>query len=398
MLKKLIVLLLVIFSLLGEVYCGEKHAVIITGDYRYRKGEYSKDRYEYKWWNDTVMFWYMLVKEQGYLPENVYVLFAGGEDYTTVMDQVYLDYIPEQYRMDIWEQYDEYGFDYNSDNGHIKHLSYSSASYNNITDIFDSLAIVMSDDDMLFVATIGHGGYVGMPEADPNMDGEMLIWDDNYGTPPVMTDYKFASLIEQVPANKKVFWLSQCFSGTFVDNLEQMNDGSSKIIHTSCQYDEVSKQSDNKAWTGQYIQTGEGIELEHLFNNYQDEYVIHDEFQFHMYTSTTGQRPFGNYDVRPELVGYSKYYQRPSDVADYEWFPISEGDLNSDGIFSAYESSVWMDNYESIDNYIEKEPNYLEWGKFELSDYWYPGQESVYSDLEGVGNSTSLMYPTLILN
>ena len=372
MLKKLTLIILFLTSVFGVAICAEKHAVIITGDYRYKDTGYDSKSFSFKWWNDTVLLWYLLVEQQGFSPDKVYVLFAGGKDYPLTQVVGVQELIPDQYWMD--RSFAEYGYNYYNNEKPFKQLAYSSATEGNIVDIFDSLSTVMSYDDMLFVATVTHGGYDGDVE---DKSGKMLIWGDLY-TYPVMTDFDFTEAVKKVPANKKVFWLAQCYAGNFVDNLENMKDGSCKIINAACQYNEVSRPADDQAWASQGISWGAGIEFEHLFELYPEEWVSHDEFTFHMYTSTAGNRPFAFNDVRTEVASHNKYYQRPSDTAAYEWFPLSEADLNSDGIISASESFAWLDQYESID--------------------WTDGQKSVFSDLEDVSGSTSLLYPTIIYN
>jgi hypothetical protein len=86
----LIGLILINSMLLGA----EKYAVLITGDY----ADSARVNYNGSWaiangldrdrrpmqefWNDTFLIWEMLVFEKGYSDINVFVLFAGGMDYT----------------------------------------------------------------------------------------------------------------------------------------------------------------------------------------------------------------------------------------------------------------------------------------------------------------------------
>jgi hypothetical protein len=174
MLKKLLLIVLM-FVIVSKVISAEKYAVNITGDDRYVKADgvfdAEKDRDFPRWWNDTLIMWHLLVKNQGFSVDKVYVLYASGKDYPLTVLQPEL--IPEQYWM---TNYPEYGFRYVEDED-FKQLTYSSASLENIEDIFDSLSTVITKDDFLFVTTISHGDYIG---DGSNTDGSMLIYGEEH--------------------------------------------------------------------------------------------------------------------------------------------------------------------------------------------------------------------------
>ncbi|MBN2789107.1 MAG: T9SS type A sorting domain-containing protein [Candidatus Delongbacteria bacterium] len=315
--------------------------------------------------------WHLLVKDQGFSPDKVYFLYANGKDYPLKAGQPYM--IPDQYWMDY---YQEYGFNYEEQSEDFKQLAYSSASIENIEDIFDSLSTVMTQDDFLLVSTISHGGYEF--EEDQPEEGVMLIYEEPFYEfyRPTISDNDLADIIELVPANKKVFWLGQCHSENFIDDFELMSDGSNKIMNSACKMTEESTLADDKAWTEQSYSFGTGIEFEHLFEAYPDECVYHDEFTVHLYTSTAGNRPFALDEVRRNIGDHPYEYQRPSASADFEWFNImEETDINYDGVVTIEESSIWLDNHNSIIT-----------------------QKSVFSDQDNIGSTTSLLYPTLIFN
>jgi tetratricopeptide (TPR) repeat protein len=323
--------------------------------------------------HDTVLMWDLLVRKQGFDPDKVYFLYSGGMDYPLRTGGANT---PDQYWMD-YEEYSEYGYSYELED--FKQLVYSSASRENIESLFDSLSTnnVMTEDDFLFVSTLSHGGYEG---ANTN-EGLMLIWDDDPASYPTISDNDFADIIREVPANKKVFWLGQCHSGNFVDDLESMIDGSHKIVNAACLETESTRPCDDKAWPEQSVMQGRGTEMEHLFDDDPlFSWVTHDEFPFHMYTSTSGVRPFAFDDVRPEIAEHPYEYQKPSATADYEWFNImEETDKNNDGVISVVESEEWYSEYNTrIDEGFS--------------------QTSVPSDLDNVGDYTSLLYPTLIFD
>ena len=85
-------MVLLAFSMSYFAQAQEKYAVLITGDYAATsysvpladqwndgqgKGDYGFDEF----WNDTFLLWEMLQKK-GYSQDNIFVLFAGGNDFT----------------------------------------------------------------------------------------------------------------------------------------------------------------------------------------------------------------------------------------------------------------------------------------------------------------------------
>jgi len=87
--KKLRILtttLIIVLFTLNPVLSQEKYAVIITGDYAATNGSWAMANGEGRtameeFWNDTYLMWEML-HDMGYSYDNIYVLFADGEDYT----------------------------------------------------------------------------------------------------------------------------------------------------------------------------------------------------------------------------------------------------------------------------------------------------------------------------
>ena len=201
--------------IVGIGHAQEKYAVLITGDYaavgipvELQWGQGAVDDPKKEFWYDTYLMWEMLVKPveeggKGYSNENIFVLFAGGQDYS-------FD--------DMWERYD----------GHLWHpeiigegeqITDYSATISNVESVFNGLATGTGDfpqvteDDFLFTWVFDHGGpNPGQP--DPAF---ICLLDGN------MYDYEFAALTDQIQANKKVYWMQQCRSGGFFDDLEFQN-------------------------------------------------------------------------------------------------------------------------------------------------------------------------------
>ena len=221
------VMILIGFILISSMLFGaEKYAVLITGDY----ADSSRANYNGSWainnnldrdrramqefWNDTMLMWEMLVFEKGYSNDNVFILFAGGLDYPHDPDAncpAWWDdrYDPRVMHPDIIDPLD----------GHITDYS---ATIANVTNVFTGLANgsggfpQLQEDDFLFCWTFDHGG--------GGEDAYLRLIDG------VISDTNFAALTDQINCQKKVFWMQQCHSGGFIDNLQ----GEDTIINTSC--------------------------------------------------------------------------------------------------------------------------------------------------------------------
>ncbi|MCK5840324.1 MAG: hypothetical protein KAG99_10775 [Bacteroidales bacterium] len=335
--SKFFVLLMALTFILGVSNAQEKYAVLITGDYaisdipleeQWNQGQ-GKDENGYfpEFWYDTYLMWEMLVKDPeqggfGYTDENVFVLFANGEDF---------------YFENMWERY-------NADISYPVYYPITdySATYSNVEAVFTGLATgtggfpQITEDDFLFVWTFDHGGPLEL------VPGPVYIqlMDET------MWDYKFAELTDQIPAHKKVFWMQQCRSGGFCDDLEAPN----TVFHSSCQPLESSFVADNLDINGNTVE-----ECEHV--NWED--YRHGEFNFHTYSATVGESP--------------------KHVNNYNGQPYTEADENNDNYISVLESYDWEESHESIDYGGQ-----------------HPGEVPLYSDIGDIGEYTSLEYPTLL--
>ena len=164
-----------------------------------------------------------------------------------------------------------------------------------------------------------------------------------------MYDTEFASLVNPVNANKKVYWMQQCASGGFWQELWGMNN----IFHSSCLYYESAFPCDNKNIAGETV-----IENEEISGlTYR-----HGEFNFHNYSCMVGESP--------------------AFVDNYDGQPYTEADLNGDGFISILESYDWESSHESIDYF----------------DPWsgVQGETPLYIDENDLGKYTTLEYPTLL--
>ncbi len=301
----------------------EKYAVLITGDYagdaysvpisdQWNDGQGKGLRGFDEFWNDTFLMWEMLTKPideggKGYSEENVYVLFAGGQDYYKSQPGVDGRYRP--------------------DDGSTVVTDYS-ASMGNLSLVFNGLASgtgglpQLNQDDFLFVWTFDHGGGSGG-------NSTLCLIDGN------ITDDAFAALVNPIQANKKVFWMQQCRSGGFVDELE----GNTTFFHSACQANQNAYRANDTP----------DIENE-IRNNVT---YHHGEYNFHMYSVTNGESP-------------------EEGTTSYNGIPYSSADLNSDNCISVSESWLW-------ESARENSP-----------------ETPLYSDLGSIGSTTSLRFPTLM--
>ncbi|MDA3885907.1 MAG: T9SS type A sorting domain-containing protein [Candidatus Delongbacteria bacterium] len=353
MLKKLIGILLIAVSV--SLFSTEKYAVLITGDYAApnypvdaakpddyvlnEDGEYVRSQNPHpSFWNDTYLMWEMLI-QKGYKDENIFVLFAGGTDYWDEPDvQLAKRYTPQN----IYPQDPEFT------------ITDASATYAEVERVAGELQGKLTKDDFLFVWTWDHGATQWNPVTQ-EMEGTIRLIDpdDPLGY-VVMSDVYFASIFEPIEANKKVYWMGQCESGYFKDNLEGEDTyfNSSAGLTPSTYADDFYPDFDNP---------GEYILEEYSENDVIDNISYrHGEFNFHMYSATSGLKPDGSDNYHGET---------------YE-----SADINSDLLVSIDETRIWgADHHSSF-----------------IAPDWQTDWAPIYSDLGNIGFHTSLEYPTLL--
>ncbi len=317
---KLVTFIVAVMFIMGSLTAQEKYAVLITGDYAAASRSYttlwnngvgiSGNGYSYgfdEFWNDTYLMWEMLIN-RGYSNENIIVLFADGEDF--YKDHSWVD---ERYRPNDGKIVTDY-----------------DATIGNVQMVFNGLANgthgmpQVTSNDFLFVWTFDHGTGSGG-------DSYLCLLDGN------MSDYDFAALTDNINANKKVFWMQQCRSGGFVDNLENNN----SVVLTACQPNEAAYRANNTPV---------------IENEVRNTITYHHgEFNFHVYSSTVGETPNGD--------------------NSYNGFNYSTADVNGDEIISIYESKKWLFYHDNI-----------------------PYETPMYSDLGGIATTTTFRYPTVLNN
>lgn len=203
--RKLALMVIVLITLLASNVWAEKYAVLITGDYADWRGDFEgswaianeldKDRSPMEeFWHDTFLMWEMLLNK-GYSDENIFVLFAGGDDFQD-------PYILEGERYVVPEE--------------LEPMTDYSATKSNVEMVFEGLADgtggfpQLQEDDFLVIWTFDHGDWYGGHR-----------WLCLIG--PDISDEDFSALVDEINCHKKVIFMQQCFSGGFVPYLENDN-------------------------------------------------------------------------------------------------------------------------------------------------------------------------------
>lgn len=272
-------------SLTATSFAQQKYAVLITGDYAAGKkkdvpdddlwnggigGNFDFDEF----WNDTYLMWEML-QAKGYAKENIFVLFAGGQDFYISNPNVASRYRPVNPTVIVTD----YPATISNVNTVFNGLRYGSGGFPQVT-----------ADDFLFVWVFDHGGAFAGHQGFYLIDGLML-------------DEEFAALVNPIPANKKVYWMQQCLSGGFKEELDSIN----VVFNAACLGNQGAHRADNLPYYDENEIIGSTI-----YN--------HGEYNFHILSATNGLTPT-----------YSSTYGNGE-------INLSDADLNADNYISTFES------------------------------------------------------------
>lgn len=176
----------------------ENHYAIILS------GGKNKDWNHTRYWNDCKLIYNTLLYEYGYNPSKVYVLMADGTD--SGVDN------PEGYSSNP---------DLNDDG--IADIDYAATS-TNLTNLFDSLSMQLTDDDYLFIYTIDHGGI----DKDKEQDESFIdMWNEHryYAS-------DFADRVKAINTKATHIVMGQCNSGGFIP---YFTDSPNICISTACE-------------------------------------------------------------------------------------------------------------------------------------------------------------------
>ena len=262
-------------------------AVLISGAPPSAQGSYDggiRDSYD-EFWNDTYLMWEIHYTKTGMQDHpsvddgQIRVIYAGGYDWS--------------------DAHPRYQAAYN----YVDRVTDYSAYYDDVANLFTWLKDGnqpqyiphgMNENEELFNWTFDHGEWDGTHA----WLGLIDVW--------IRDDY-YANLVNQINAGKRVFWMQQCFSGGFIDDL--VND--KNIIITACSATELASRADNVSRNGSPLPENE------LGNH-------HGEFDFHIMNSVRGTA------IYP--------YNNP---------PVVDADDNQDGGVSMSEAWTYLYDHES---------------------------------------------------
>ena len=325
--KKIITLIIFCLLIIVSVIKAENYAIIITGCEPDTVNYSIPEELSYDMlWNDTFLMWETLWKF-GWKDENIYVLFGNGVDFPY-----------EHY--DRYDAEDQYGFLWD-----IDHIVDDSAYFDDVEQVIDHLDTTMTEDDFLFVNTFGHGGPV--PSGDTVL---CLMGGDS------IPNYDLADMLDDLPYDRRVIWISHCYSGGFIDYLKNNN----TVIMTSCDSDETADMADNN-------EADAGDSLEYDYNVVPPdtfEYYHHSEFNYHAQNA-----------ARMETI--------------VEANEFSTHDFDANGLADLEEIFYWVEEKNSMYELIPIPPN--------TDTTWLENPQ--YSDEGGIGDEVFLnIEPTAPVN
>lgn len=278
-----IYLLIIIFLIGGNNCFPENYAILISGDRDTEKTSLPKT-YMYgdesceEFWHDAFLMWETLYK-LGFKDENIFVFYEDGTDETIQTLRYNLSRYPEITGGIV---------DYNANRltilGFLEDMQYG-----------DNGAPGLTENDFLFVWTFGHGG---------SSEGESYLTVRD----GAITESEFSSRLNILSFDKRVFWMQQCFSGGFIDDLS----GANTVLITACEPDEGAYRADD-------------IDPDGADSNENEFWGVvsynHGEFNYHSLNA-----------VNLETIVYNS---------------LSDPDQNSDGKASIQEIYDWADSTES---------------------------------------------------
>ncbi len=341
-----------------------EYAVIISG------GCNSAKNWE-RYWNDCSAMYKVLVNVYNYDKSKIFVLMSDGTNPGTDMHLNNDTYISSPLDLDG---------DGNND------IQYS-ATYSNISLVFDSLARVITDTDNVFVFVTDHGG-----------EGSTIcLWNDQN-----ITTSQFATEINKVSAAKTInICMEQCFSGGYTTALA----GCNRVISTACSYNEFSHSTSDYVydefcyhWISAVLgATPNGTPVNADYNN--DGHVSMDEAFYYANTHDTQiETPqyYSNKSCLGESLALNGVYNNSCIFYDDLFVRDSvsdDGSMPSDVSFNWNSPDIWIEDLSG--NRVEnpagntlykvcvrvhnssncpssgKERLFLNWAKAGINDYWY---------------------------
>ncbi|MHC1791015.1 C13 family peptidase [Solidesulfovibrio sp.] len=180
-----------------------RYAVILSGGY-------NKSNNHVRYWNDCSKF-FITLKANGFLQENIFVLFADGTD--PAIDN---------------SNNENSNVDLNNDA--VPDIGYS-ATKANIATVFNELAGKLGSQDILYIFTTDHGGNGSDNPSPYNTSSVVLnLWGED------ITNTEFAAEVNKVTAKAVVAIFEQCFSGGMIEPLKSPN----RVLMSAARFWELS--------------------------------------------------------------------------------------------------------------------------------------------------------------
>ena len=210
----------------------------------------------------------------------------------------------------------------------------------------DNVVITDYPADIASVTNVFNGlryGTNGMPKCTE--EDFLFVWTFDHGAvhgdhvslcllDGEMMDYTFAALVNPIAAYKKTVWMLQCFSGGFADDFSVPN----TVFYAAASANELAWPADNSP----------SMEYE-VINGLE---YSRSDFNFHFVATNSGVTPW--------------------ESTNYGSTPLSSADINQDKLLSFHEAYLWS--------------------RLRI------GSSAVFADIDNIGYTTSLRYPTILLN
>ncbi len=342
------------------LFSAEKYAVLITGcsadGLNAEPEDDSLDIMRYirntvpdeVFWNDTFLMWEMLI-DKGYDNDNIFILYPDSLDVHNSFDT---------YRYDVPPLYN-YITDFQADSSSVVMVLQGLANGNSREDIPQLQA-----DDFLMIWTHSHGQYI--THADGSIGSQLVLM--NYDEK--ITDEDFGDLVDSINCQKKVIFMQQCLSGSFVSHLADEH----SIIFTATS-DTMPAFPDDALYYNAIDHPGDFTPGDSCWAYERDYYsedgheFRHGEYNLHLLNALKGETPSSENEYQTLSLGN---------------FPLIEADVNQDALCSIDEASNWVYLFNSCQvPYLHIDDNY----------YWDIPQ---YSDDGAIGATTSLEYPNIL--
>ncbi|MDD2236518.1 MAG: C13 family peptidase [Kiritimatiellae bacterium] len=177
-----------------------------------------------RFWGDAAAVYSTLTRTYGYPKTNIFTYISDGTNPAVdAVDYILYDYVNSPVDLDGDGLADTLG----------------EASSANVSNVFLYLQGVLQSNDQLFVFVTDHGGHTA---GGAERDSALALWNEE-----VFRDTEMEALTTNIPC-PILFVMEQCFSGGFIDNLDQPQ----RVIATAAAYNNTSSGGDTYLWYDQW--------------------------------------------------------------------------------------------------------------------------------------------------